>query len=275
MMSFFPVHLLAASWNFGDLLEIIIVVIVVIIAPLAQTLIKFFSPKPEQGNADVSRPKPQHRQRPTAQAMPMDRVPTPPAPPARLARPLARPLPSGSSGPALERVRPLAAETAPAEPVARRVPDDDEASRLPEMLLEMLGVPAEELRRRVPQDRQEQQQRRQQRKQAEREAKTSAARPKLSPPPPSRRTSTTPQEPEKHVSIHSRLPSEVRSEAALSSRGKVPRAPDGAAAGVPSSSARGLTRLAGADKSELRRAMLLSEVLGLPVSMRPPRDFPD
>lgn len=275
MMLLMPGYVLAARWQLGDLLEIIIVVIVVVVAPLAQWLIKYFTPKPEERpQSDVPRARPQHRQRPTAQAMPMERMPAPPMPPIRLPRTTASPLAPGSSGPAMERVRPLGEEAAPLEPVARPVVENDEASRLPEVLLEMLGVPAEEVRRQVAQERQAQQQRRQKRKQVDREAKTAAARPKMSPPPSARKSAVPLQESEKHVSIHGRLPSEGRQETVLPSRGKMQRTPESEVTTL-TASGRGLSRLARAERSELRRAILLSDVLGPPVSLRGPRDFPD
>lgn len=274
MMTLFGQYPLAAGWDIGELLNIIIVVIVVVIAPLTQWLIKFFTPIPKDGPGEGStrreaRPAPQHRARPTAQAMPVERMPVPPA---RPARPIAQPLPSGRHGPAMEQVRPLNAPDP--RPVARRADvDDDEASKLPEVLLEMLGVPAEEVRRRIMQERQAHQQRKQQRKQAAREAKTADARPKLSAPPPPRRVDKAPREPERHVSIHTDLPSEQRGESALPSKSKGRRDEAAASGGTSASAARGLARLARADKSELRRAILLNEVLGPPISLRPPTSF--
>lgn len=273
MMTLFGQYPLAAGWDIGELLNIIIVVIVVVIAPLAQWLIKFFTPVPKDERGERStrreaRPARQHRDRPTAQAMPVERMPVPPA---RPARPIAQPLPSGRHGPAMEQVRPLSAPDP--QPVARRADvDDDEASKLPEVLLEMLGVPAEEVRRRIMQERQAHQQRKEQRKQAAREAKTAVPRPKLSAPPPPRRVEKAPREPERHVSIHTDLPSEHRGESALPSKSKGRYEP-AASGGTSASAARGLARLVRADKSELRRAILLNEVLGPPVSLRPPNSF--
>lgn len=259
-------HYPLAAQGFGDLLEIIIVVIVVVVAPLAQWLIKFFTPKsPEsEGHAPAdgaARPaRPQHRQRPVAQPMPPQRMP---------ARPVARPLPSGQGGPAMEPVRPLAV---PAQPVARPTDkNDDEVSHLPEVLLEMLGVPADEMRRRVMQERQAQQQRRQQRKQAERETKTADARPRMAAPPPARRSVVATRPPERKSTIHTDLPSEQRTARTVAKK----RSDDAAGgSGTAAPAVRGLSRLVRGDRSELRRAILLSEVLSPPISLRPPRDFP-
>lgn len=244
-------HYPLAAQGLGDLIEIIIVVIVLVIAPLAQWLIKFFTPKspestndaPAEGAARPTRPPPQR---------------TP-------ARPVARPLPSGQGGPAIEPVRPLAT---PPQPVARPTDQkDDEASHLPEVLLEMLGVPAEEMRRRVMQERQAQQQRRQQRKQSARESKTADARPRMAAPLPARRTVVAPRPPERKSTVHTDSPSEQRK--ATTVRTIVGKQPEDAAP-----AGRGLSRLVRGDRSELRRAILLSEVLSPPISLRPPRDFP-
>jgi len=255
-------HYPLAAQGFGDLLEIIIVVIVLVIAPLAQWLIKFFTPKSPESRNDApaegaARPaRPPHRGRPVAQPMPPQRMP---------ARPVARPLPSGQGGPAIEPVRPRAT---PPQPVARPTDqNDDEASHLPEVLLEMLGVPAEEMRRRVMQERQAQQQRRQQRKQSARESKTADARPRMAAPLPARRTVVAPRPPERKSTVHTDSPSEQRK--ATTVRTIVGKQPEDAAP-----AGRGLSRLVRGDRNELRRAILLSEVLSPPISLRPPRDFP-
>lgn len=256
-------HLLGAGrLPLEDILNFVIFVVIVVLVPLARGLIKFFSPKPREESDGLERPvpppPPRPRARPVAQPLPPERFPNVPPP-------MAQPLPSARREVAPEPVRPFAAELPPARPAAAPTDSSDsaEASPLPEVLLEMLGVPVEEMRRRVLQERQAQQQRRQQRRKA--------APPPSSPRGPSSESATrssvarTKPHDERHVGIHQQLPSESRlqttlrpvKDAAPPRRGAVFPLPD-------------IRALAHADRGALRRIMLLQEVLGPPVSLRDP-----
>lgn len=277
MMPLLETHFLAASPPLGDLVEIIIIIVVVIIAPLAQALIKFFSPKKpeglgremergEPGNNPPPRARPAPQHRPLAQALPPERMPIPPRPPIR---PTVRPLPT-PSGPALEPVRPITPgrESVPQSHEKARM-DDEDHSRIPEILLEMLGVPAEQVRRQIAEQRHTKTERRQKREEVVREAKTSKARPKLSAPPPVRKAAAHIREPEAHISIHDELPSE------RTPRARAPHSLAAENAGTSPLPPHGLTGLIRFDKRDLRRAILLKEILGAPVSLRREHGFPD
>ncbi len=115
---------LLAQYDFGEILQFVILVAIFILAPLAKKLIQMFSPKQPDEVAPEGKPTRQ-----------------------RVPRPVARPLPPTTIERQIESPRPV---SRPLPPSAEVGPQGEKpATSLPEVIFEMLGVPVpEELKKR-------------------------------------------------------------------------------------------------------------------------------